>query len=57
MHEVAQILASQMLSEENHQMETDEQYQVGTQVGFDHNIEDLNSDFNAEVFQDALEEV
>jgi len=57
MHEVAQILASQMLSEENHQMETDEQYQVGTQVGFDRNIEDLNSDFNAEVFQDALEEV
>lgn len=50
-----------MLGRENQQMEVDthhgakEHEHIGNQIDFDLNIEDLSSDFNNDVFQDAQE--
>jgi hypothetical protein len=43
MHDVTEILVSQRMSERNDQMDIQEDEPTGNQVGFDLNIEDLNS--------------
>lgn len=53
--EVAKILACKMMSGENAQSQEDKQMKFST--GFDLNIEDLNPDFNTDVFQDAQKTV
>lgn len=53
--EVAEILASQIMSQGNAQVQKDEHMEFSS--GFDLNIEDLNSEFNTNVFQDAQETV
>jgi hypothetical protein len=53
--EVAKILASKMMRGENAQSQEDDQIEFST--GFDLNINDLNSGFNTDVFQDAQETV
>jgi len=53
--EVVEILASKMMSGENAQSQEDEKMKFST--GFDLNIEDLNSNFNTDVFQDAQETI
>lgn len=47
----AEIFASKMICGENVQSLEDEQMEFATSVSL--NIEDLNSDFNTDVFQDA----
>jgi len=51
--EFVEILASKMMSGENAQSQEDDQMEFST--SFDLNIEDLNSNFNTDVFQDDQE--
>jgi len=51
MHDVAEILVSQRMSEGHDEMDSQEIEQAENQTGFDLNVEDPNSDLN--VYQDA----
>jgi len=56
-HDVAEILVNQRMSEGHDQMDTQVNEQDENQTGFDLNVEDPSSDFNAKVYQDAQLEI
>ena len=53
LHDVAKFLATHMLSENTTTKESDEDELAGNQAGFDLNMEEFSSDFNASVFEDS----
>ena len=53
MLDVAKVLATHMLSENTTTKESDEDELAGNQAGFDLNMEEFSSDFNASVLQDS----
>jgi hypothetical protein len=53
MHDVAKALGTHMLSENTTTEESDEDELAGNQAGFDLNMEEFSSDFNANVFEDS----
>lgn len=53
MHDVDKVLSTHMLSESTTTKESDENELAENQVGFDLNMEEFSSDFNASVFQDS----
>ena len=54
---MAEILVSQRMSEEHDQRDTQEDEPVGNQVGFDLNIEDLNSEKVCEETHEMLQDI
>jgi len=53
MHDVDKVLSTNMLSENTMKKEADEDELVGNQAGFDLNMEEFSSDFNASVLEDS----
>jgi len=53
MHDVVEILATHMLSENTAQMEYDGNELARNSANYDLNVEDFRSYFNASVFQDS----
>ena len=53
MHDVDKVLSTHMLSESTTTKESDENELAENQAGFDLNMEEFSSDFNASVFQDS----
>ena len=53
MHDVDKVLSTHMLSENTTTKESDEDELAGNQAGFDLNMEEFSSDFNASVLEDS----
>ncbi len=53
MHDVDKVLSTHMLSESTTTKESDENELAENQAGFDLNMEEFSSDFNASVLQDS----